>query len=160
MSAHEVNDPGVSGKLTPVITEDGKRIYIREGMDVREALKLGQAALDAHDKRIMTTTIGGKRFPTYESSPVIAREAARTFAAIGAEVELALKGKKPDVVIAPASGSPVSGPGIPQGTVVVKVTKPIREKYPIQFNIRLLWIRLRNVLLNTLERLRKFLRRI
>jgi hypothetical protein len=149
----EVGDPGVSGKLTSVTTDDGKTIYIREDMDVAEAMAFGQAALDAKDARLMTTTIRGRRFPTYESNPVITRETNESFTKLRAEVELALHGNKTADVQAVRSDDAQNG-------VRVEVTKSIREKHPIQFNIRLLWVRLRDRLLPTLERLRKFLRRI
>lgn len=149
----EVGDPGVSGNLTPVVADDGKVIYTRENMNVAEALAYGQAALDRHDARIATVTVGGKRFPTYETNPAIEKQRVETFTQLRAEVELALKGNKTaDVQIVPSLSS--------QSGTRLEVTKPIREKYPVQYNLRLLWVRLRDWTLLSMERLTKFLRRI
>ena len=146
----EINDPGVSGKLTPVQTEHSGTMYIREGMSVAEAMAYGQAALDAKDARIGTITRQGKRFPTYETNPVIERERIETQTRLRAEVEIALKdGLTADV-------RPTSERGIPR----VEVVKAIRDKYPVQFQLRLLWVRLRDWLLITMEKLNRFLRRV
>lgn len=150
MTAVEKNaPPNISGKLTPVQTEAGGYMHIREDMDVAEALRYGQAALDAKDARIMTTTRGGRRFPTYESNPAIERERVNSDRRLRAEVELVLKGKQPDVVIHVDTAFEKPIP---------VVTKPVREKYPVQFGLRLLWVRFRDWFTPKLRLLHNWLR--
>lgn len=151
----EVGDPGVSGQLTPVTTEAGGKMYIRENMSVAEAMAYGQAALDAKDARIITVTRKGRRFPTYESNPAIERECVESFTKLRAEVELALRGNKTaDVQLA----KPVADAGGTVTTKVERVTKSIREKYPVQFALRLLWVRIRDWFTPKLRLLHNWLR--
>lgn len=139
----EVHDPGVSGQLTGVKAEDGSAMYIRD-MDVKEALVLGQAALDAKDARIMTVTRGGKRFPTYWSNPAIERPAVVLNSRLRAEIDVVLKhGKTADV--APSSSGPI-------------VTKPIRQKHRVLYGIARVWVPMRDNLVRLFENLAKWLR--
>lgn len=84
-----------------------------------------------YDKAVgrQTITLQGKVFPTYESSPVLAKAYAETQRQISAEFEMVMRG---------AASRPVTPDLGKHGSEVI-VTNPVRKKYPLLYR----WTRLK-----------------